>query len=171
MSTKYNFKDIIDEEYEKNTRKFNVLLPNCNISRADIISDSSGNKTMNLYCDKTKKNISVKYELLGSRDTKCELFIWGSSMQIIDKTIVGNCKIIKKYKSQIEKYIYDKKFKDIDYLERILYYLSHNVFFINNDNVHDLVKISAFVVKSVGVVILTGDNIVTYYLVSDIIGT
>ena len=102
-------------------------------------------------------------------------------MIIADKKINIISKNIKKYKSNIKDSIFQKKYDDTDYLERILYYINNNIFYITQDNINDLIKASCYIAnngkldnsKVLGVIMqnteINKKKCFTYYFATNII--
>lgn len=113
--------------------------------------------------------IKSKYQILGSYDKNTTLFQWAHAVNILDK----NLKIISNNLKASSKLLKDKisQFKDDqEYIEKMLYYTSNNIFFIDQKNIFDLLKYSMYVNKAKGVLIINNSNYQTYIILTEIIG-
>lgn len=169
-----SFEDVIKIESNKLAKSLNSVLndyPNYTIG---IVNDSNKDSFIDVYGTTKKKILTVKYEVLGMYDSQMEIFSWACDHKISDKGIVGLSKEVKKYSKKLKKHIIKKEFDDTEYMERLYYYLSNSMFFLEFSNLSDIMKISIFVTKCKGV--LKQDNNDTsnskntiFYLVTDII--
>jgi len=114
--------------------------------------------------------LSLKYECLGVYQRPCNLFQWANKMDLLHKMSVNKTKSITKYKEQVKDYIINNKYTDSEYLERILYYLSNNIFFIEESNMTDLIKLCVYISKCKGILKHEQDANCIYYAITDIIG-
>ena len=169
--------NIINSEYNKLVKDFNELMTNVDNYNLEFVDNDIDDKTIDVY-NNNSKILSAKYQIIGTYDMYCELFTWSWAMQIKDKNITVFKKNIGKYNDKIKKYISNKKYNDIQYLEQIMYYLSNNTFYIIENNLKILEKLCVFIGNGKGVLRYTNKRleksnkiIYVYYLVSDIIGT
>lgn len=165
------FKTILDDEYKKSGNIFTKL-----VSCDDKII-TQNNKMLNikesidLYCN-NKKIINAEYEHLGVYDTTTHIFSWGWNLFLIDKTKIENILKIKNFSKTLKKYILKKQYADVEYMERLLYYITHNMFFIEQDNLKDIFMLSTFITKNIYVYGTRVDkNIIEFVLVKNILGT
>jgi len=131
------------------------------------------NEILRIYNIKTSITIlKTSFELLGTYDPITGLFQWSSCDQLVNMKMT---KIAKQIKSKsnikdLEELIISTKEDNIELLERLLYYFSNNIFFIQKDNILDLLKYILYINKNIkGILKKTVDNIVVYYLITDII--
>jgi CRISPR/Cas system-associated protein Cas5 (RAMP superfamily) len=169
-------KNLIESEYKKLVSSDIIKLPkNYKINIATEYEhehehEHANNYILDIIIEK-KKILSVKYELLGIYDKSCNLFEWASKMKLIDKISIKTTKNILKYKNKLKEHIINNTYSDMEYVERILYYLSNNIFFIEENNIQDLIKVCVFISKCQGIVKQDNNNVHKYYAVIDIIGT
>lgn len=120
--------------------------------------------------NKDKKIMASKYELLGIYDESTNLFIWGSSINPSNINLTLQVKNIRNYDFKIKSLILNKKFNDIGYIERLLYYLSENIIYILKENIYDFIMLCVFISKKF--VVIKRDfntNIVSMYLLTDVL--
>ena len=122
--------------------------------------------------------MTINYEILGIYDEQTNLFTWGCNFEIINKKKIMLSKIIKKKSNTIKNIITTLKYTDVEYLEEIYYYLSNNMFYIDNTKLINLVNISLFITKKKGIVVGNGslfDNqqlaTKVFYIITDVLGT
>jgi len=171
--------NIVKNTYNNLTKPYNDLISHCKTEdiNINIISDNYGDKTIEVFCKNTKI-ISAKYDVLGVYDDQLNLFTWGWNVELIDKNIIKNTKKIKKQTKSIKSDIIKRKYSDIGYMEKILYYISNNIFFISKDNITGLLEYCVYITQTKGIIkqVTKAQNsknklITIYYLVTDIIGT
>jgi hypothetical protein len=173
------FSDMINNEYHETTKKLSNLL-----KEKDYIIENTINKNDDNILDvypndkREKKILSLKYEIMGIYDYNCNLFSWENMMVLTNKKLNNLSKKVKIFKKEIKEFIIKKKFLDIEYMEKILYYISNNAFYIEKENLIDLVKFSLYSVKKDNVLgVLVQDNIINgkkygiHYFVTGIIST
>lgn len=172
------FSSIVDEKYNKTIKKISNLL-----KEKDYIIENTINKNedniLNIYSDnkKEKKLLSLKYEIMGIYDYNCNLFSWENMMILTDKKQNNLSKKVKKFKKIIKEMIIKKQHKDIGYMERILYYISNNVFYLEQSNLSELVKFSCYPLNNEIFGVLVQDDIINgkkygiHYFITDIIST
>lgn len=131
--------------------------------------ENPNEQVIDIY-NKDKKIMASKYEPLGIYDESTNLFIWGSSINPSNKNLTLRVRDIQDYSSKIKSLILNKKFNDIGYMERLLYYLSENIIYILAENIHDLIMLCVFVSKKF--VLIKRDsntNIASLYLLTDVL--
>jgi hypothetical protein len=117
-----------------------------------------------------KKIMSSKYELLGIYDETTNLFVWGSSIIPANKNDTLRVRDIREYSSKIKSFILNKKFSDVGFLERLLYYLSENIVYIIRENISDLTMLCVFVSKKFVVFKSNANtNVTSIYLLTDVL--
>lgn len=157
------FEDIIKNESEKISKSLNNILnenDNYQIKIVDEVIDIYG---------ENKKILTIKYELLGSYDTKSEIFNWAHNYYIVDKELLFLSKEVKKYSSKLRKYIINQKCEDNEYMERLYYYLSNSVFILQENKLLDIINMSIYITKCKGVIKNKNGNMIQLYFVKDII--
>lgn len=171
-----SFTNIVNSETKKLTKQFEDIvgiqydkyLDDNNKYIIEISDDSE--KIINLF-DNKKKLLTVKYEILGIFDKKCGFFTWAKYIPLINKNLIKIMRNIKSSKDEITEMIVENKYKDVEFLEIILYYLSNNMFIIDETNVSMFLKYCIYISKSKGILINKNDNKYVYYFIVDIIGT
>jgi hypothetical protein len=132
-------------------------------------SPNQEEKIIEIYNDE-KKIISTKYELLGIYDESTNLFLWGNSLVPSDKTESIRVRDILEYSKKIKALILNKKFTDIGFLEKMLYYLSSPIIYVLKENISQLIMLCVFISKKI--ILMRRDantNIVTFYLIVDVL--
>lgn len=171
MNEKYE--DIINEKYKKLVEEFESVKKTNNY-KLEIINDNFENRTIDIYSN-NKKIMSVSYEILGMYDPGASLFVWGHKFNIANSKLVKLAKLIQKSYNVVEDAILSMKYYDIEYLERIYYYLKNDMFYIDPENINSLTIISLVLSNAKGILI---DNTTfmnkknptkTIYLVTDIL--
>ena len=149
----------------------------------DYIIENTINKNedniLDIYSNnkKEKKLLSLKYEVMGIYDYSCNLFSWENMMILTNKKLSILSKKVKNYKKEIKEMIIKKQYKDISYMETMLYYISNNVFFIEESNLLDLVKFSCYILDNMVFGVLVQDNVINgkkygiHYFITDIVST
>lgn len=162
-----NLEDKIKNKVAKLTHHFNNLIKTD--SKLEFVSDMYENKLINIDDGRDKKIASVKYEILGIYDRGTNIFIWGCNT-LNDKKFLCLSKKIKEYSKTLKEDISNKKYNDTEYTERIYYYLSNGMFFISNENIHDLLQFSIYVTECRGIISDSKNKSAqTFYLVVDTI--
>jgi hypothetical protein len=159
-----NFENILKHESNNLSKFVDELL---NENKNYEISILNGT-TMEIY-GKNKKILTVKYEILGSFDISLMVFSWAYKLMIIDKKTTKLSRKIKKHKKKIKKLIVNKNFNDSDFLEEIYYYLSNGIFFVDKDKINNIIILSLFITKCKGIINITKNNTILYFLITDII--
>jgi hypothetical protein len=160
-----NFKDIINNKSEILTKPIENILKKNNEYIIQIVND-----IINVFNNKNKKILSCTFHNLGSYDKKVNLFTWSCDKFINNKEYSISSECIKKYSKKIKKYIINQKYNDYEYLEKMYYYLSNSIFYINPINIEDLLKISIFITKHKGILYNENNyNVVNYYIILDIL--
>jgi hypothetical protein len=166
------FKNIVHKKFiALSSQLINALNQNPDYT-VDIDSSQYDEKTLNLLAH-GKKFLSTTYQILGSYDCACNLFMWSSSFQVVDKMLVTHCTKIKKTIHIVTDDIINNLYPDTEYLECILYYLSNKIFFISD--LDNLLEYCVHVTESQGYVkqmlTIDGKDKINIYLITDIIGT
>jgi hypothetical protein len=165
----------INNKYDELISTFDKIIIKHPKYTIKINDDSDGNNTLDVL-NETKKIMSVKYELLGSYDEQLNLFYWACNHDLTNKRLVKLSKAIKKNKKIIKKKIVNYYHSDIEYLEKIYYYLSNSMFIITEKNIKKFLRWCLCVSEGKGILTevtkYLGNNkpIVMYYIVTDIIG-
>lgn len=139
------------------------------------INDDSDNNILDVLTE-TKKIMSVKYELLGSYDEQLNLFYWACNHNLTNNHFVKLSKIIKKKKDMIKYKIINFENSDVEYLEKLYYYLSNSLFIIADKNIEKFLCWCLCMSEGKGILTETtkylGNDkpIRMYYIVTDIIG-
>ena len=166
MNNKYN--DIINKQFLKLIQLKNELLKD-NEYMINVI-DNLYENILDVYSNK-QKFFSCNFELLGSYDINTNIFVWGNDHAIVNKEFIKNILHIRKESKKIEDFIINTKYDDLSYLERLYYYLTHNIFMISTTNINELLEFCVSSSETKGVVAQKKDNIITMYLIVDIIST
>ena len=145
------FEKKITKKYIDLTDKMNQILNNNEYSVENSI-DNNDEYTLDVYANK-KKVMTVVCQMMGFYNHDCETFYWGDTMIPTNTNINELVKDIRKSKKKLKKSIIEQKYDDIQYLERILYYISNNVFYIDELNIADLVKYCCYKTDSMGVLV------------------
>ena len=165
-----SFENKISEKYLVLTDKMNEILSNKDYFIENRI-DNNNEYMLDVYLSSSKKKVmTVACRSMGFYNYDCETFYWGDCMLPTNTNINELSKKIKKTKNKMKKMIINKKYDDIVFLERILYYVSNNVFYIDKGNVEDLIKYCCYVTDSMGVLVQKKEKRQRiYYLVQEII--
>lgn len=167
-----SFEDIVKIESNNLSQSLNNILKDHSNYSINIVNDSHKYSYIDVFGINSKKILTVKYEILGTYDATSGIFNWACDQMISNKEITTLSKQIKKYSKDLKKMIIKNKYNDTNYLEKIYYYLSNTIFFLESVNLIDIIKISIFVTKCKGVIKnnnSSNNKITTLYLVTDII--
>jgi hypothetical protein len=163
------FHDILTVYNKELVEKYNNVFS----KEYSIETDSNKNENIiNIYSNE-KKIMSAKYETLGVYDEKINIFIWGKNMNYFNNNPSQKLKEIFNYSEKIKSLILKNKYSDTDFLETLLYYISHNMIYINNYNISNILMLCSFVSKNI--VLHQRDNSnpeypqITFYLITDIL--
>jgi hypothetical protein len=163
----------INKKYESLTKKMNEI-----IGFNDYIIENKINKNneyvMDVYTSKNNKKLMlVKCEIIGFYNKGCNIFYWGDLFIPINIYANKSFKKIKKSKNKIKNMIINKEYEDIQYLEKLLYYISNNMFFIDELDINDLTRYICYKTKSIGILShndeINKKHYKIYYLVKEII--
>jgi hypothetical protein len=179
--------NIINDNFNEITKKFYTLLNNKKDNYDDYIIentiDNNEQNIINLFSksNKEKKLLSLAYEIIGIYDIDCNYFSWENNFILTNKTTNKLAKIIKKEKKNLQNYIIKKKYNDIDYMEKILYYISNDTFYLQKNNLPDLLKYCCYFAniknnnKILGILAqnikINEKNFEVHYFITDIIST
>ena len=159
------FKEIVSKNNSNLTYKFNQQIDSIKTQLSkEFTMDAYENKMVNLY-DKNKKLMSCTYEIIGIYDTKTNIFTWGCNT-LNDKNLLKISSKIRKYVKSLENMIIKKEYSDTNYMERLHYYLSNCMFYIQNDNIKDLMEFCIYVSKCKGI-LEDGSDVKTFYVITD----
>lgn len=177
-----NFEDIIKNKSVESTQSVNNILNNHKNYNLELSSDGYENKIIDVFGNNDKKILSVKYEILGTYDSNLGVFSWACDQIIVDKKMTQLAKSIKSYSKKIKKIILLKKFSDVEFMERLYYYTTNSLFFVNDFNLNDIFRLSIHVTNAKGILSSSvgkidsidkisgsGKQIKTFYLITDII--
>ena len=171
---KSNYVDKVNKSIINYNKELNTIIEKYPEYFVEINEDSSENNVLEVYYN-NKKILSAKYQILGIYDEHCNLFTWAKYIQLIDKKLTKISKKIKAMSSIIKNIIIKNEYSDIDYLEKIMYYLSNNTFIIYPQNINELINFSTFATKYKGVIKskmnINDKSVYIYYLIIDIIST
>ncbi|ATZ80578.1 hypothetical protein BMW23_0531 [Bodo saltans virus] len=156
----------INKVYDKYTNDFRLKTQNKNTK---IITTNDEKNNISFFLEK-EKIFTGTYTIAGFFDTSSNMFFWGALIIPKNKALFfDNKKQIKK----IEKKIINKKYDDVDFMEKIRYYVKNNSFYINNDDFVILQKFCCVASKSIGIVseTINKDNkkYIILYLINKII--
>lgn len=171
-----SYKEIIQNAHKELSKQLMDLIENCKEYTIETKNGSSDDKILDVLCN-NKKILTATYEILGTYDSQFNLFFWAKNIKLVDKQITKISKNVKKYSSKIKEMIIEKRYKDVDYLERLYYYTNNGIFFIFPDNVNDIIEFSTYVSKCKGILkqqnnlVQNGKIVYTYYIITDILGT
>lgn len=162
----------VSEKADKLLSEFDKLV---DIKNSVIkLNNYDGIDILELYVN-NKKKMTANYQILGKYDFQTSFFIWGRDMKFLDRLLTNSSKIIKKTSSDIKQYIIENKYTDVQYLELLLYYTSNNYFYVTFDNVKKICDYSIYITNSKGLVYnkisLSSENVITYYLITEILST
>ena len=137
----------INNKFIKLNQLSHDLLQKCKSNNITI--NENDNNTIDVICNK-EKLFMAEYEILGSYDVSNGIFIWGWKM--IDRENKHKTKSLKKYYKNIHNYVVNNKYSDIKYLERIHYYLSNDIFYLENDHLDIIIKFCCATLNSIDVI-------------------
>lgn len=174
--SKTKFEEIVKNESNVISNKLNDTIgKNYTIN---IVNDNNEN-ILNVFNSNNKRVLTAKYEILGNYNNTTSLFNWGCDMFVQNKNLTALSKEIKNYSKKLKKLILEENYPDSDYLERLYYYLTNDIFYLLQDNVSDIVKLSNFILSyftpyKYGIITSTDTSlqkhhISTYYILTDII--
>jgi len=161
------FYDVVKQKYNKITKKLKDILITDNYNVQNSIN-SNNDKVLDIYID-TKKILTCNYDILGVYDVNCGIFSWSTTLKLVDRELLTKVKHIQKYNKELEKLIITRKYSDIEFMETILYYISNNMFYIESDNIEQLLEFSCFITDSIGYLIQKEKNKYIYYLITNIV--
>jgi hypothetical protein len=165
------FQKKIKKNYIKISNKINEILNNKKYNIQTSI-DHNENNILNILFDDTK-SLSVTYEIMGIYDNKCNIFSWGDSNLLTNNKINTIIKKIKKTKNLLQNIIIDNKYDDNDFIEKILYYVENNIFFINEKNIINLIYYCCYKTECLSVIndniIINNKKYIIFYFITDII--
>lgn len=171
-SKKY-FKETVKMKFSGLTKIVNETLESTKRYTVEFINDENGNKTIDVYNNEKRKILSVNYQLLGTYDVKAGLFMWACDKMLVDKKMTEMSKDVKSYSKDLKKMIISNKYKDVSFLERLYYFTTNNIFFMNMKYLPDLVMFSIFVTDGQGILSVVdnvdGIDIQSFYIVTDVI--
>lgn len=160
------FRDILSVFYKDLQNKtFNIELSQYKVKLGENINE----QVLDIYTN-DKKITSSKYELLGIYDESTNLFVWGSSLNPSDSNQYLTVKNIKNYLSKIKSFIINKKFNDVGYMEKMLYYLSENIIYLLKENINDFKMLCSYISKKI--IVFKKDsnsNLISMFLLTDIL--
>jgi hypothetical protein len=160
------FHDILVVYYKEAQQLYN----NIDSQQYTIRLGENPNENVAEIYNNDKKIMSSKYELLGIYDETTNLFVWGSSIIPANKNDTLRVRDIREYSSKIKSFILNKKFSDVGFLERLLYYLSENIVYIIRENISDLTMLCVFVSKKFVVFKSNANtNVTSIYLLTDVL--
>lgn len=147
----------------------NYIDPQYNIILSNTSDASDTYNTLNIMLEQ-KKILKSKYQIMGIYDNK--IFSWSYDMKLINKDTTIIAGKIKKYRKELKKNIINNKYKnnstDIELAERLYYYISHSNFYITDNNIDDLLKISKYI-TNYDIVQTKIDNVQIFYFLTDIL--
>lgn len=167
-----NLYEIIHKKYLKLTEQLREIEDEKINFTLVTSTNESGEKMIEIQY-KNKRLLYGHYEILGIYDIKNSLFEWAWDFQLDKKKKL----ITKSIKSFGEKLLVDlskNKYEDVDFLEKIIYYTSRPIIFIDSKNIPDLIEVSNYVMNGNGVLSSYSDNTNErkriFYVITDIIG-
>lgn len=169
---KQKYEDMVKKEFIDLTKQFNELMKN-NKDYIVKIVDNDDENILDVFNGK-KKIFTATYEILGVYNTECRLFTWSKNMPLIDKLLTKLSKKIKAMLPILKNIIINNEYSDVEYLERMMYYLSNGIFYIVPDNIPILLQFCTFVTRSHGIIndkLRDNSLFHVYYAITDIIGT
>lgn len=164
-----NFEKIITDKYMTLSSEINAILKPVEYD-ISLYTDHNGEDMLVLAHDSQK--ITLKYEVLGVYDSATSIFSWGWDFYTINREKIQLAKKVKSFTKEVKNYIIENSYSDVEYLEKIYYYLSHSIFFINTKKFDDIIKIATFITNSKGVLFYAGDKDerrVNFYIIIDIL--
>lgn len=164
------YKTFIGNQYKNLTKQFNELTKSSNPSHTISIVDE---EFLDIVSNKEKhrKILTAKYQLLGSYDKHCGIFHSARHVDTLDKKSVILSKYIRNYSSKLKEIIINKEYSDVEYIDRILYYVENYMCVIRENNVLDFIEFCVVITESQGYVSYDNGESVKYYLITDIVGT
>lgn len=167
------YKDIIDKKYLSLTNNMKNIIKDNEYYTEEQPNKENDDHILNVFLkSNNKKILSVNYEILGFYSDKCNIFYWGTNILPSNKYIYKLSKKIMRSKKKLKEYIINKKYSDISFLEKLLYYTTNKIFYIIYDNIDDLLKYSCYITNSIG--ILTNNSLKDkkafniYYIIKNI---
>lgn len=170
-----SFENIITNKSTTLSQSLNTVLKDHINYTIGIVDGSNVDNIIDIYGSNKKKILTIKYEVLGTYDGTFGIFSWACDHVILNKEVCLLSKNVKKYSKTLKKAIvsennHDHNQTNSNYMEKIYYYLSNSMFFLDPQNLVDIIKISIFVTESKGIVQEIAQNkITTLYFVRDII--
>lgn len=169
MSNNVTFHNILSVSYKKIQNKYNSI----SSKNYKIKEKSHDDENIIELFDDNKKILSGKYEILGIFDSSTNIFMWGDSINPSYKSEYVDVKNIKKKSGKLKQYIINKKFSDVDFIEKLIYYLSNDILYISQDNINDLLTLCTCMSEKIIVMNNTNTNIAknvnVYYLITDVL--
>jgi hypothetical protein len=103
----------------------------------------NGDNIVNLSCE--NKKVTVTYEPIGLYDTTTSLFSWTWKFSTLSRKRIELSKMIKKFMPILKSHIIEKTYVDNEYLEKIYYYLSNPIFFLDAMRLNDIEKLCSYI--------------------------
>jgi len=171
--SKLLYNDIVEKKYKEQTAELNKLIKSDAKYEMTIFASQHDENTME-FKSGTSKVLTV-YEILGVYDTATSIFSWSWKYEIIDRKKHQIAKKIKEQKKTIKSDIINGTYSDVDYLEKIYYYISNPLFLLNVSQIEGFVKICTVLTQSKGILhqfdSTDGDNRrKIFYVICDIVG-
>lgn len=118
-----------------------------------------------------RNKFSAIYQVLGTYDHSRQLFSWASGYGLLNKDKTTSSKAVRNYAKTLHDGITNRTYSDVEYAERLYYYISNSIFTIGEDNLDDIVKIATFVTEACGVIYHRSDTVgpSVFYIILDIV--
>jgi hypothetical protein len=165
--TKEKFNEIINKKYNKLTKELKSIIGTT--KKYNISVHTNKNEENILELNINNKKITTKYEILGVYDTTTNIFCWANNYRLIDKNKIQLLKKIKEYHKIIENFIINTTYSDIEYLDKLYYYLSNTIFMLDQKNIDDIVILGTFITNSKGIIFNENEKQKIFYIITDII--
>jgi hypothetical protein len=163
----------INKKYLSLTKKINEIIGIDDYKIKNKISKNNEHLMDVFLIKNNKKIMSTKCEIMGFYNKDCNTFYWGDLFIPMNTYINKSLKKIKKSKNKLKDMIIDKKYDDIEFLEQLLYYVSNNVFYIDDTNIDKLARYVCYKTDSLGLLLhkeeINKKQYILYYLIKEIV--
>ena len=136
---------LVEEKYKTSFSDMPLIksLYKNNLCNATFGTLENGDNIVDMLCENEK--VTMTYEPIGLYDTKTSLFSWTWKFTTLSRKRIEMSKLIKKFVASLKLHIIKKTYTDYEYLEKIYYYLSNSIFFLDSTRLEDIEKICSYI--------------------------
>jgi len=158
-----NLENLIKTELASAKFEIHELLQS-NITNIDANNDG----TITIICEDNKK-IVAHYQVLGTYNKSSMIFYWAWHYKFVDNAKTQSAKLIKNYIKTLKQNIINNAYTDINYVEKLYYYLSNPLVVIGDNKLVDIYLIVAYITKLGVISSPANDDNIVLYLIEDIV--